>query len=57
MTHSYALPIPIFDTLEALERNNTPLPEYVDTNDFDITRSFLLAYQEVPIPSTPIAVK
>lgn len=48
MTHSYALPIPIFDTLEALERNNTPLPEYVDTNDFDITRSFLLAYQGSP---------
>jgi len=45
MTISKQLPVPIFDTLENLIDNNTPLPGYVNQDDFDITREFLLAYR------------
>ncbi len=37
MTKSNQLPIPIFDTLENLIDNKTPLPDYVIKGDFKQT--------------------
>lgn len=43
-----ALPQPIFDTLDSLLNEDSPVPAYVDNNDYKMTRTFLLAYQGSP---------
>ena len=42
------IPQPLFDTLDSLEHDSVPLPHYVSPGDFDVTRSFLLAYRQSP---------
>ncbi|MFT5085072.1 MAG: hypothetical protein ACI9Y1_003129 [Lentisphaeria bacterium] len=41
-------PQPIYDTLDALELNDAPVPNYVDMDDYSITKKFLIAYQGSP---------
>ncbi|MBN4055311.1 site-specific integrase [bacterium AH-315-K03] len=44
MPKIHTVPQAIFDTLHALERNEAPVPTYVDQDDYRISKSFLLAY-------------
>lgn len=48
MANLPSTPQPIFDTLESIEQDHAPVPDYVDSGDFKITRSFLLAYRHSP---------
>ena len=48
MTDDNALPIPIFDTLDTLEQEYAPFPAYVQPDDYQVSRSFLLAYAGSP---------
>lgn len=48
MADTFPIPQPIYDTLDALEANEAPIPAYVDQSDYAITKEFLLAYQSSP---------
>jgi site-specific recombinase XerD len=48
MIQAPPIPIPIFDTLEALDQNDGPVPSYVVEPDVGISREFLLAYRGSP---------
>lgn len=48
MTEKIPIPLPIFDTLEALEQGLGALPGYVVEDDAAISREFLLAYRGSP---------
>ena len=41
-------PLPIFDTLDSLEQRASPLPDYVNKADYEVSRDFLLAYRDSP---------
>ena len=45
MASAIEIPIPIFGTIEQIEDQSTPLPEYVDNGDIDASRHFLLEYR------------
>jgi len=48
MTDKFAIPEPIYDTLEAIELGESPIPSYVGSDDYTITKTFLLAYRGSP---------
>lgn len=48
MSKAIPIPQPIYDTLEALEHDEAPVPGYVDHDDYLATKSFLMAYQGSP---------
>lgn len=48
MTENTPIPLPIFDTLDALEQGMGSLPAYVVEDDAAISREFLLAYRGSP---------
>ncbi len=45
MTNRAPSPEPIFDTLDAFESDDTPLPAYIKKADYVVTKDFLIAYK------------